>query len=95
MECSLRVAHVCPALATARANLLRAAPDSISSLLLDPVTRPIQFADHMLGTCWVDSDEFQSFYIEFLHHLQLAIFNLLYNPPGPCKDNSPISGGKK
>ena len=79
-------------LATARANLLWAAPDSISSLLL---ARPIQFGDHMLDTCWVDNDEFQSFCIEFLHHLRLARFKLLYNQPGPCKDNSPISGGKK
>ena len=94
-EDALHFISFCPALATARANLLRAAPNSISSLLLDPVTRPIQFADHMLSTCWVDNDEFQSFCIEFLHRLRLTRFNLLYNQPGPCKDNSPISGGKK
>ena len=28
----------------------------------------------------------------FLHHLRLARFNLLFNQPGPCKDNSPIEG---
>ena len=50
-EDALHFISFCPALATARTNLLRAAPGSISSLLLDPVTRPIQFADHMLGTC--------------------------------------------
>ena len=55
----------------------------------------LQFADHMLGTCWVDNDEFQSFCIEFLHHLRLARFNLLYNQPGPCKDNSPISAWRQ
>ena len=94
-EDALHFILFCPALATARTNLLRAAPGSILSLLLDPVTRPIQFADHMFGTCWVDNDEFQSFCIEFLHRLRLARFNLLYNQPGPCKDNSSISGGKK
>ena len=62
-EDALHFISFCPALATARTNLLRAAPSSISSLLLDPVTRPIQFADHMLGTCWVDNDEF------FLHRV--------------------------
>ena len=25
----------------------------------------------------------------------LELYNVLYNQPGPCKDNSPISGGKK
>ena len=95
VEDALHFISYCPSLTEAREALLRDAPVEISSMLLNPLTHPIRFADHMLGTCWIDNDQFQSFCIEFLHRLRLIRYNLLFNSSGPTSDNSPISGGKK
>ena len=69
----------CSALAEVQATLLLAAPPTISSLIPDPSAIPVEFTALMLGTCWVDNSELQSFCVSFLDQLRLARVHKLLN----------------
>ncbi len=64
----------CPALAEERQRLLSDAPPSVCCMLPDPRTRPHDFCEILIGTCWIDDFATQKFCIEFLNNLRIVGF---------------------
>ena len=69
----------CQALSVRRRGLLSGAPPIISSTFTDSTSssNPQTFADVILGTCWINDPEVQSFCIKFLSGLKEARAALL------------------
>lgn len=51
-----------------------------------PSSNPMEFIGIMLGMCWIDCEELQSFCVNFLDRLRSARIHKL---SGPLSDNSP------
>ena len=73
----------CSALSNVRSSLLALAPPNVIPLLPDPTSNPEEFIGIVLGTCWVNCDELQTFCVNFLDQLRSAQLS------SPISDNSP------
>ena len=74
----------CYALAEVRVALHSTAPPTITSLPPDSSSSLEEFMEVMLGMCWIDNSELQSFYVSFLDQFRSAhAHKLLNRTPGP------------
>ena len=77
---------LCPALSGVCSSLFALALPNVTPILPDPSSNPVELIGIMLGTCWIDCKELQTFRVNFLDQLRSARIHILSSP---ISDNSP------
>ena len=85
----------CSVLHQERICLLETTPLTIKVRLPDPTPSSSKLKQIMLGMCWIEDEEEQRYYIEFVQKLYTIRATSCSCYIRSHRDNSPICGGKK